>query len=383
MRIAMVHTRYARGGGVETYIAGLADRLLDAGHEVHFVSRRSAEDSLPPGLRHHAVPRIRWPESLKHLGFALLSRRALRRLERSGPFDVVHGFSSTLEQDIYTDGAGLVDGFAASLAASESNALGKAWKMHAPRRAVARWIEARRFRHPRLQKVLAMSGAVREGIIAHYGLAPERVEVLHPPVDLERFHPKNRDRWRRIPREILGAPTDVPVLLFTGNGFARKGLDVLIEALALLPRGAWILWVAGRDRPQEEAQRLAASLGVTARFLGFSQELPALCAAADAFALPSRFDAFGAAALEAMSAGLPVVVSARAGACEVIKDGRSGLILRDPESRQELSGHLQALIDGDLRRRLGAAARTAAEGLSWDAHLPRVLAAYRDVRRGH
>ncbi len=378
MRIALLHTRYARSGGIETYIARLAEGLLERGHEVHYVSRRpSPAVVLPQGLRHHPIPSLRWPEWLRPLAFALLSQAEVRRVARRSPFDVVHGFSSTFEQDLYTDGSGAASDHAAALAAGARPGLARAWARFAPRRMVASRLEARRFRWSRLHGVLAMSRAARESVLRRHPFPPERIEVLPPPVDLEEFHPRSRERWRAEVRERASAPPGRPVLLFCGNGFARKGLDLLIEALAAPPRTGWTLWVAGRDRRSGWFQSLARSRGVEARFLGFSPDMAPHYAAADAFAFPSRFDAFGAVLLEAMAAGLPAVASARAGASEVIEDGVNGLLVNDPEDVRRLRDRLQALLDPGLRARLGEAARSTAERFDWESHLERVLLAYR------
>jgi UDP-glucose:(heptosyl)LPS alpha-1,3-glucosyltransferase len=377
MRIALLHTRYARGGGVEKYVAGLAERLLRVGHEVHYFSRPPAgPDRPPPGLVLHPVHYPRWPEALKHLAFAYRSAALVRRAARRTPFDAVHGFSGTFEQDVYTDGSGAAAEFAGMLARLERSAVGRAWARSAPRRLAALHLEGRRLRDPALRRVLAMSALVRDQILERHAVPPERIEVLHPPVDPGEFDLPGRERWREEVRRRWCTPVGARVVLFVGNGFARKGLDVLIDALARLGDRRSMLWVLGRDRRTAWFRERARALGVEARFPGFTSDPAPVYAAADVFALPSRFDAFGAAALEAMAAGLPVVVSSRAGSSELVREGESGFVLREPESAPALSTLLDALSDPDLRERLGAGARATAERCSWDRHLTRVLAAY-------
>ena len=92
-------------------------------------------------------------------------------------------------------------------------------------------------------------------------------------------------------------------------------------------------------------------------------------AVADAYVGPSRKDSFGLPILEAIACGLPVIASASAGASEVIDDGRSGLILHEPEDVEELANLLKRLCeDRTLRGELGENAAEAAKELSWEAN---------------
>jgi glycosyltransferase involved in cell wall biosynthesis len=96
--------------------------------------------------------------------------------------------------------------------------------------------------------------------------------------------------------------------------------------------------------------------------------LAAEYASADIFVLPSVEDGYGLVTIEAMSAGLPVVVSDHAGSAEAVRDGETGFVVpvRDPAT---LRDRLQTLLaDPVLRRRMGAAARAAAESRTWDTY---------------
>jgi glycosyltransferase involved in cell wall biosynthesis len=171
-------------------------------------------------------------------------------------------------------------------------------------------------------------------------------------------------------------------LLFVGRLVHQKGLDLLLEALAVAPRDV-TLDIVG-DGPEREALiGQAHRLGVSGRvrFLGWLDRdaLPAHFQAADAFAFPSRDEGMPNAVLEAMACGLPVIATDVRGLAEVVVDGRSGWLV-PPEDRTALAaaiGHCRA--DPALRVRRGAEGRLLAETrFSWRA----TALGYRDIFRG-
>jgi glycosyltransferase involved in cell wall biosynthesis len=141
-----------------------------------------------------------------------------------------------------------------------------------------------------------------------------------------------------------------------------------------------VLWVAGNDDPKPWRD-LAAALGVGARvrWLGRGRDAAALCAAADALILPTRYDAFANACLEAAAAGLPVVTSACNGAAEILGDG--GIVVPDAEDAAAFARALERLADpGELRFR-GAAARSVAESFGWPQHIAGLRELYARIAR--
>ncbi|MBI4600519.1 MAG: glycosyltransferase family 4 protein, partial [Planctomycetes bacterium] len=372
MKIAINHTRYARSGGIERHIAALVDRLLADGHEVHYFARRW-EPREHPRLHFRRVPAIPLGEGIKVLSFAYASAYLISR-ER---FDVVHGFSRTFLQDVYTDGSGCFEDYLEYLRTAPL------WRRIATFRPLlafaSRHIERRRFRSARLLKVLAMSRRTRDQILRRHSFPAERVEVAHSGVDVEAFHPRRRAAEGLPLRARLGTPEEATVLLFVGNDYRRKGLETALRALSILGRADLELWVVGKDKRAALYEALARQLRVGARFLG-PQADPAACfAAAQVFVFPSLYDAFGNAALEALAAGLPSIVSSRAGASELIDDGSDGLVLQDPTSPGELAAKLGEVLDPGRREAMGRLARAKAEAYRLERHLAGVNAAYAQV----
>jgi UDP-glucose:(heptosyl)LPS alpha-1,3-glucosyltransferase len=192
-------------------------------------------------------------------------------------------------------------------------------------------------------------------------MAAAKVHVIYNGVDLAHFHPGRRNEMRAQARAGLGlAPEDL-VFGFVGSGFARKGLAVAIDALAATGRGHFRLLVAGHDRAAGKfaAQAAHAGIGDRVKFVGAREDVRFVYAASDCFILPTRYDPFPNAALEALAMGLPAIVSTQCGAAEIIQAGANGWIC-DPDAVGPLAG-LMTEFEGAARERLGAAARATAE----------------------
>lgn len=191
---------------------------------------------------------------------------------------------------------------------------------------------------------LAWSAWTKASLVGDYGVAPEKVAVLPPGVDL--------DLWRPDPCR-LGWPLRV---LFVGGDFARKGGEDLLAVFAGLPAGSAELVLVTRTR-------VPPLVGVFAfpDLQPNSPELVALCQSCDVCVLPSHAEAFGIAAVEASALGLPVIATSVGGLPDVVVDGETGFLIQ-PGDRPALAQLLRRLADDpELRLRLGRAARERAE----------------------
>lgn len=204
-----------------------------------------------------------------------------------------------------------------------------------------------------------VSDGVADEVRTYFPAARERVLTVYNGVDVSAFAPGANAEQARTVRSGLGVGNGRLVAAFVGRSeWARKGLDVLVEALALAPE--WDVAVVGSgDRSTYES--LAAKLGVGGRihWLGVMSDMQSVYALSDAFVLPSAYETFSLVTFEAAASGLPVVATAVSGVRELIADGETGFLVgRDPG---EIAARLQQLAaDPQLRRRLGRAARDAA-----------------------
>jgi UDP-glucose:(heptosyl)LPS alpha-1,3-glucosyltransferase len=372
LRVAIVALDFNREGGSEGRTGHLVDRLVADGHAVDLIGAR-IRDAWDPRVGRRAIAVPQHPHWLEVLLFAQRTARLLR-LE---PYDVVHNQLRPFVPGIVTVGGGCHRFYLQDVLPLEGRPL-PGLRARLPLHRVILALERRNFRPERCPYIIANSALGRAGILQYYRFPPERVVVAHNGVDPERFSPARRTGTRESTRQTLGVGTDELLLLFVGAGFARKGLAVLLEALARLGQEACArLLVVGRGSTARW-RREAARLGVAARvtFTGPVRDAPAYYAAADVFVLPTLFDPFANATLEAMASGLPVVTSNRNGAAEVLTPGTDGLVIPDPRDAAALAEALAALRDPVRRAAMGARARATALRYSWQGPLEKTLEVY-------
>lgn len=169
--------------------------------------------------------------------------------------------------------------------------------------------------------LLAVSAAMRDDMAA-LGLPSERIRVHHTGVDLDIFTPADR----AAAKAALGVAG--PLIVSLGALIARKGHDVVIDALARLPDATLLIAGEGPERAALAARAAAAGVADRVRLIGGipHEELPALLAAADVMALASASEGLANAWVEALACGTPIVITGVGGAGEVVTDPAYGRI---------------------------------------------------------
>ena len=223
--------------------------------------------------------------------------------------------------------------------------------------------ERRVLRHATL--AVCNSGYTADAIRDAYQIDRSRLRVIRKAVDTESF----RRPKQPVPDPLVGRSRGAR-LVFVGSDWRRKGLDVLLAALDLVARQIphVSLCALGPDPQDTELQRLLTRPGIVGRVHLTGQASKDMVARhlwhSDVFVLPSRREALGVAALEAMAAGLPVVAAAVGGIPEMVRSGREGVLV-PPDHPNELAAALvRLLMDSDTRVRMAAAAKHRAEEFS-------------------
>ena len=223
--------------------------------------------------------------------------------------------------------------------------------------------------------VVAESCNVREQLVRLYHLPDHRVPVIGNGVDHELFRP--RPAQRASLRRRLGWPDSAFVVIGVGRLASVKNFSYLLRATAIAAADGLELCtiIVGDGGRQPMLEKLVRELQITdrIRFLGHRSDVPELLAAADVFVLPSAFEAYGSAWVEAMASGLPCMglryefgrVFSAAG--EHIEHGQTGFLL-DPDDPSDCAARMRELADQpSLRTRMGQAARRVATArYSWD-----------------
>jgi glycosyltransferase involved in cell wall biosynthesis len=242
-----------------------------------------------------------------------------------------------------------------------------------PKLAVARVVERLQFRPGRFKLTLAVTDEVGDDLRRFLHVPPERIEVVPPPVEIDRFARSDGSLRRRA-----GVEVETPLALFLGHDFERKGLSMAIRALAGVD--ALELAVVGdgdRSRYEEDAVRLG--LADRVHFLGGTDAPEQLLGDADLLVLPTWEDPWGMVVIEAMAAGVPVVVSETAGTSRIVEETGAGIIV--PAGSPAALG--QALVeltsDRERARRLGERGRAAAGRFGLESFGDAVYAAYERV----
>jgi UDP-glucose:(heptosyl)LPS alpha-1,3-glucosyltransferase len=373
MRIAIVRQRYNPYGGAERFVARAIAALGREGVGVTVLARdwqEGGRDGGPVELLRcdpFYLGRV-WRD--RSFARKVCETLALRR------FDLVQSHERIACCDVYRAG----DGVHAQWLINRASALGPFGRLAVALNPYHRYLlgaERDLFASPRLRAVICNSRMVREEIRAHFGVSEDKLHVIYNGVDLEAFHP--RLRLERVAvRARLGIAADSMVYLFVGSGFERKGLPQLLHALAGLETARLI--VVGRDKRTGAMQRLAARLGLASRvhFAGAQDNVKPWYGAADCFVLPSLYDPFPNAALEAMAAGLPVITSTQCGAAEFIEPGHSGAVC-DALDVANLLHCLQTIDAPEKARLMGEAAREAVAGLGLDRMAAQLAGLYRSL----
>jgi glycosyltransferase involved in cell wall biosynthesis len=360
-------------GGYELIWRGAVDRLRDAGHEVRILTTDYRHPSPDPAVdedpdchrelrwywRDHEFPRI---NPLARLRLERHNRAVLaRHLEEWRP-DLVGwwpmgGMSLSLLEQVHR--AGLP-----SVAVVMDD-----WPIYGPR--VDRW-QARLYRHPRRGRAVErLTGIPSLGDLAsrtrwifisrHQMERTERAlgplpgaRVAHAGVDEDLFRPAPEHAWSWR-------------LLYCGRIDSRKGIDLAVASLPLLPEEASLLVVGDGDPGHRaELERMARDLEVAdrVRFERVERDrLPATFAEHDVLLFPVRWEEpWGLVPLEAMAVGLLVVASGRGGSAEYFEDGENCLLADPDQAPESLAAALARLArDERLRRRLRAGGFATAE----------------------
>ena len=345
LSIALVRRGYSRSGGAENYLKRLAQGIVDLGHEAQLVA---TDDWLTNEWSFGSITRVKASSAL---GFA----DELEKLEIR--CDVLMSLERIWRCDVYRAGDGVHQAW-----------LNRRRKFEIPLQRFVRGLnrkyrdilelEESLFAKGGAGRVIANSEMVKSEIVDLYHYPSDKIDIVRNGVPLEqfRFDPAVREKSRN---DLKLKPDEI-ALLFAGSGWERKGLRFAIEAMELCRDRKVRLLVAGRGNDRDyKPRRFFTEEPV--RFVGELANLRPIYAAADIFILPSIYDPFSNACLEALASGLPVITTHDNGFSEIIENGVHGSVVDLPNNVSALRDAIQ-FWSGESRR--AAARSTTAERAS-------------------
>ena len=260
------------------------------------------------------------------------------------------------------------------------------------------WIE--RTAYQNADGVIAVSRAMKEDVQSSYGVAADRVRVIHNGIDPDEYRPKQDPATL----QRLGVDPETPIVLFVGRITRQKGILHLVRAIRHLEPGVQVVLCAGAPDTKEigeEMKSLVRQAQQDARvpIVWLDQMLPktdtiALYSHAAVFVCPSVYEPFGIINLEAMACETPVVASAVGGIPEIVVPDETGVLVsfepesatsaepKDPEGfSRALASAVNALMsNADRRAAMGKAARRRVlDQFSWRHIAEETIEFYREL----
>jgi UDP-glucose:(heptosyl)LPS alpha-1,3-glucosyltransferase len=366
MKIAVVIPSYGLVGGAENFAFHLCEIL--SGHEefeIHVFANRWYKGEAP--VVFHKVPRILFPRFLRPIVFAYFAQKQIQQ----GGFDLIHSHDRIFKMDLLTMHA----------------IPHKTWIQETRQKSMSlfdratAWVEEKGFQSRPI--VLPVSTLVKKELLRLYGFSESHVHVVHPGASPERFNVLHREKCRREVRRRHGLAPEDTIILFVGMNFEIKRLGLVLGGLS-----DWVsqgdghspvkLLVVGKGKKQPYL-KMARDMGIAdhVTFAGVTDRVEDYYMASDIFTMPSIFDTFGIAVLEAMMAHLPVIISSTVGAKDLIVHGQNGLVLPDNPTSGDMAHALGILMTKENRMKMGEKARQTAQGRTWQKTAREVSEIYR------
>lgn len=295
MEIAIIHHQYQRKGGMERYLFDLLEGFaVQNDHTMVYVYK---QDKTLPLIDNCQVIRhsLNWlPRVLRKYYFAYrLSRRHQRKA-----VDCTISLMRSTSQELVVSG-GTHCGFLVHT--DKKPSLWDRWEIMAEQKSFTS-----------SKGIIAHSQMIADEIQRYYGIVPEKIHCLLPPINTLQFHAGIRQSRAEFRRKWNIQPDKI-TLLFPSTGHKRKGLEPLLKALEQLPTDRYELLIAGDKLAQNKIPK-------NVRCLGFISDMAELYAAVDFTVMPSFYEPFGLVVPESLACGTPVIVSTFVGAKDLLCD---------------------------------------------------------------
>lgn len=328
MKFAFVLFKYFPYGGLQRKCLSIASACQARGHEVDIYTL-SWEGDKPEALNIHIIPINQKRNHLKYEAFY----QVISPLIHSDKYQAVVGFNKMPGLDVY---------YAADPCFQQKAETLRHWYY----RFSARYRFFSKFEHAVFDpdsntELMMISAAEKQHFIRHYQTPEARFHMLPPGVNRDRKRPDDAEQVRAKFRTEFDYDDRQLICLMVGSDFKRKGLDRSLRGLAALPDDVRVrthLIVIGNDNPKP-FKRLAKRLGVSAQLHIHTgrDDVPRFLLAADLFLHPAYSESAGNVILEAIIAGLPVLVTDVCGYSHHVTQSRAGMVAPSPYDQGEFN----------------------------------------------
>jgi len=341
MQLAFVLYKYFPFGGLQRDFMRIALECQQRGHQIRVYSL-FWEGDIPPGFEVVMVP---VNALFNHRRYARFSAWVKDDLAKR-PVARLIGFNKMPDLDVYY----AADGCYEHKAQNQRHSLYRFWGRYRHFAEYERAVFARGAK----AEILMLSEAEQPLFIRYYDTPLERFHLLPPGIALDRRAPANAAEIRAEFRREFELADDDLLLVQIGSGFKTKGLDRSLKALAALPavlKERTRLFVIGQDDPTPfQAQSASLGLGERVQFLMGRSDIPRFLLGADLLIHPAYNENAGMVLLEALVAGVPVLVSAACGYAHYIAEADCGLVLDAPFEQSQLNRYLERMLSDQAAR---------------------------------
>ncbi|QDD10917.1 glycosyltransferase family 4 protein [Candidatus Methylopumilus planktonicus] len=318
MKIAIIRRKFTAFGGAENFILRASSGLSQLGINFFIISELWKRND-------NTSKNIHWIEAKSHGLFrfskSLSFQKSVMKIIALNNFDLIQSHERLVGVDIYRLGDGI---HAAWIDRMKKNSpwYKKAWLNIDPYHQKIIRIEKEMSKDKNLFYV-ANSDLVKNELYKYYKVPESRIKVIENGIDVKSFYPVSASKKKSSKKQLALNPK-LPVVLFVGSGFERKGAFEIVEAIKLLPKFQAI--IVGQDKKINKLRDLARGHNILVT--GPQDNIQKYLDAADIFCLPSLYDSFPNAALEALCCGLPIVITKDVGLAPHIRRNLAGVICK-------------------------------------------------------
>jgi UDP-glucose:(heptosyl)LPS alpha-1,3-glucosyltransferase len=325
MHIAIIKSNFTPYGGAEKYTSRLIHAFVERDAEVDILtSAGTAWEGLDHKVKRVLLEQYRHNNLLRLLSFNFSARRYLRKAK----YDCILGMDRTDYQTHLRAGGGCHAAWLQRRCNEDTPLRCLSFKANPFHRAMIR-LERRAFLSDNLKRIFCNSHLVKNEILHFYPGTEKKLMVVHNGVEWHEFSRPFEEGLAKREQilENMRLQPDRYYFLFLGSGYKRKGLMKALMALRMLPEYVELL-VAGKDGQIENYKSFCEKIGIAGRvhFFGPQKDVIPFLQISDAFVLPTIYDPFSNASLEALAMGLYTVTSEANGCSEVIRGGAGSII---------------------------------------------------------